>query len=97
MPEIQDVTENRKHERQQISIEVVVVMKGRLPMTYKTGDLSEGGVFLLSDGRDGPKVGEEFAVSLPEFIGTDQPVAMRAVVRHSSDRGIGVEFLGVLE
>ena len=97
MPEVQDAIESRRFERQDISIEVVVRMKGCAPMTITTGNISVGGVFLQSDGRDMPKLGEEIGVTLPEFIGSHNPVSMRAVVRHSSAEGVSIEFLGVLE
>lgn len=97
MSDAQEFSEQRKHERKEVSIEVIIVMKGRTPMTLKTGNLSEGGVFILSGGRDMPKVGEELSITLPEFMGENQPVAMRAVVRHRNNDGIGIEFLGRLE
>lgn len=97
MSEADRFAEHRKYERTSISIDVVVVMKGRTPMTLKTGNISEGGIYLLSGGRDMPKVGEELSVTLSEFMNEAQPVAMRAVVRHKSEDGIGIEFLGRLE
>ncbi|MDH5632736.1 MAG: PilZ domain-containing protein [Gammaproteobacteria bacterium] len=91
-----DFRECRKYERSEISIEVLVTMPGRTPMKLKTGNISEGGVFLLSGGRNMPRPGTELSVTLPEFLNQAQPVAMKAVVRHYSDCGIGIEFLGRL-
>jgi hypothetical protein len=97
MSEVQNTNENRKSSSSHISIDVVVAMKGRAPVTFKTGSISGGSVFLLSNGLEMPKPGEEFSVTLPEFVSTKESVARRAVVRHSSDEGIAVEFLSMLD
>jgi len=92
-----EVENTKKSKSSHISIDVVVAMKGRAPVTFKTGNMSGDSVFLLSNGLEMPKLGEEFTVSLPEFVSTKDSVERRAVVCHSSDEGIAVEFLGMLD
>ena len=81
--------------RPHISIDVIVAMKGRAPMTCKTGNLSGGNVTLLSNGLEMPRLGEEFTVTLPELVDSKNVAARRVVVCHSSDEGIAVEFLSM--
>jgi len=97
MSEVQNTNESGKSSSSHISIDVVVAMRGRTPVTFKTGHISGDSVFLLSNGLEMPKLGEEFTVTLPEFVSTKDSVAKRAVVRHSTTEGIAVEFLGLLD
>ncbi|MDH5649238.1 MAG: PilZ domain-containing protein [Gammaproteobacteria bacterium] len=85
--------EKRRYFRKGVSIEVVVRFPGGSPITLQTGDISEGGVFLLARGHQMPKVGTDFEMSLPELIGGDRPLTVSARVVRKTEEGIGVEFL----
>lgn len=92
----QTVEDLRKHPRRELSIEVLFTVPGDEPLTLKTGNASDGGIFLLSEGRQLPEIGTEVYITLSEFIANDIPLVMRARIAHKDKTGIGIEFLGPL-
>jgi hypothetical protein len=93
--DVSRATNQRQYPRHEISIDVIVVFPDSEPITMKTGNVSEGGIFLLADGKTRlPTVGTEFVATLSEFLNSTDPMALRARVAHRNDQGIGVEFLG---
>jgi len=89
--------EKRRSERTDVSMEVIVTAKGFGPMTLQTGNMSECSVYLKSGGHILPEVGAEIFVTLSEFLGSTEPVAMSARVIHKNDLGMGIEFMGTAE
>lgn len=89
------VQKEREHSRCESSVEVVVATPDCDPITLKTGNISQGGVYLLRNGHEPlPAVGTEFVATLDEFMGSSEPMAMRGRVVRRDAYGIGVEFLG---
>jgi hypothetical protein len=89
------VHNEREHTRHEVSVEVVVAAPDCEPITLKTGNISQGGVFLLRNGHEPlPSVGTEFVATLNEFLGDMEPMAMRGRVVRRDANGIAVEFLG---
>lgn len=88
---------DRRFDRENVSMEVLVSAKGFPPLTLETGNYSRDGVFLLSGGHILPEVGAEIIVTLGDFVGSAEPIAMTAKVMHKNDLGMGIEFLGTAE
>jgi len=88
---------DRRFDRENVSMEVLVSAKEFPPLTLITGNYSRGGVFLLSGGHILPEVGAEITVALGDFVGSAEPLAMAAKVTHKNDLGMGIEFVGPVE
>ena len=87
-------TDARAEIRQNISVNVLVAIKGQPPITLKTGNITEKGIFLLSNNRQLPAVGTEIMLTMEEFLQRSDPVAMKGRVINKNERGMGVELLG---
>jgi hypothetical protein len=87
-------TDARAEVRHNISLDVLVAVKGQPLMTLKTGNMTEKGVFLLSNNRQLPAVGTEVMLTMEEFLLRSDPVAMRGRVIHKNELGMGIELLG---
>jgi hypothetical protein len=57
-----------------------------------TGDISESGVYILTEGKASPSIGELVLVQVQGMGGGDAPVVKMRVVR-SDANGIGLEFV----
>jgi hypothetical protein len=90
--------EHRQHERFPIEVEVEVVLPKKLLFSEKrrmrTRDMSQGGLFLETDGRPSPPVGAELRVRvINDDPGAEpMPVVRARVVRVNKD-GMAVSFL----
>jgi hypothetical protein len=97
MQNTDSVSDQRQQSRQSVAAGVVVAMPGHPPVSLTTANYSDGGVFLLYSANDKPAVGTEIIVTLNEFLGSDDPMAMVARVVHTDERGMGIEFVGPAE
>jgi hypothetical protein len=80
--------------RHNMSVDVLVAVKGQPLMTLKTGNMTEKDVFLLSNNCQLPAVGTEVMLTMEEFLQRSDPLAMRARIEHKNERGIVVKLLG---
>lgn len=87
-------SENRKHLRIGLGVDIELTMPGHDPITVRTRDISDGGLYLVLDETHMPPVGSEVTVQLKNQLGDgEEPPTNRArVVRHEPD-GVGLEFL----
>ena len=87
--------EHRRFERYPIDIDVEVSVPGifrKRKRRFRTRDMSDGGLFLASDGKPCPPVGTEIEVRVIGMIGGEQtPVVRARVVRVSRD-GMALAF-----
>lgn len=58
-----------------------------------TGDISDGGAYIFSEGQSIPKVGEVVLVQVQGIGGGEAPVVKMRIVRIDKE-GIGLEFVG---
>lgn len=88
--------EHRRYERYPINVDVEVTIPRFLRKQrrrYRTRDMSDGGVFLESDGRPSPPVGTVIEIRVVGQVGGQAPPVVRArVVRVTAD-GMAVHFL----
>lgn len=57
-----------------------------------TGNISDSGAYILSEGHNVPKVGERVAVQVQGMGDGEAPVVMMRIVRMDKD-GVGLEFI----
>ena len=69
-------------------------MPGRPPVTLRSSNHSEKGIFLLYGAKQKPAEGTEITVTLKEFLNDDVPLAMTARIIYVTETGFGIEFLG---
>ncbi|ADJ27413.1 PilZ domain-containing protein [Nitrosococcus watsonii] len=91
------MVEKRESERLPVTVEVRVKWQSppEEPLTFKTHDLSNNGVFLSTDdGQELPPVGERVTVQLKDLLanGETPPLLTAEVIRQDS-RGMGLRFL----
>lgn len=86
--------ENRKHLRIGLVVDIELSFEGQTPISVRTRNISDGGLYLVIDDIQLPPVGSEVMVKLKNQLGDgEEPPLNRArVVRHEPD-GIGLEFL----
>lgn len=86
--------ENRKHLRIGLIVDIELTLQGNDPVTVRTRNISDGGLFLILDEVDLPDIGSEVQVRLKNQLGDGEepPINRARVVRHEND-GIGLEFL----
>lgn len=86
--------ENRKHLRIGLIVDIELTLQGNDPVTVRTRNISDGGLFLILDEVDLPDIGCEVQVRLKNQLGDGEepPINRARVVRHEND-GIGLEFL----
>lgn len=88
--------ENRRHERYPINVEVEVALPGFLRKQrrrFQTRDMSDGGVFLVSDGKPFPPVGSVIEVQVAAPVDGEPPPVVRARVVRVSREGMAIAFL----
>lgn len=57
-----------------------------------TGDISDGGAYIFSEGNEIPKVGEVVKVQVQGIGGGEAPIVEMRIVRLDND-GMGLEFI----
>lgn len=87
-------SENRKHLRIGLGVEIELTVPGQDPVTVRTRDISDGGLYLVLDETNMPAVGSEVTVQLKNQLGDgEEPPANRARVVRREPNGVGLEFL----
>lgn len=90
------MTSKRQHERFPIEVEVEISVAGlfsRQRRILRTRDVSDSGVFVLSDARTCPAAGTEIEIRLTGLVdGQDPPVVRARVVRVTSE-GMAIAFI----
>lgn len=90
------MTNKRRHERFPMDVEVEISVAGllrRQRRILRTRDLSDGGVFVLSDERTCPAPGTVIEIRLTGLVdGQDPPVVRAKVVRVTPD-GMAIAFV----
>jgi len=87
-------SELRRHLRIGLVVEIELTLPGQAPVSVRTKNISDGGLFLIFDDVKLPSLGTEVKVRLKNQLGDgEEPPTNRAtVVRHEPD-GIGLEFI----
>lgn len=87
-------SENRKHLRIGLVVEIELTLSGKDPFDVRTRNISDGGLYIILDDIQLPPIGTEVKVRLKNQLGDGEepPINRALVVRHESD-GIGLQFL----
>ena len=81
----------RKHDRIPVKIDVKIVHPDIGEKIVSTRNISDGGIFLLTDPVAMPKVGEKLYGQVVGMI-ENPPIRLMEVVRYESE-GIGLQFV----
>lgn len=82
----------RDHIRTKLRAEVKLSHPEVGDLKLHTGDISDGGAYIFSEGNEVPKVGELVNVQVQGIGGGDAPVVKMRVVRLDTS-GLGLEFV----
>jgi hypothetical protein len=83
---------NREHIRTQLRAEVKLSHPEVGDLKLHTGDISDGGAYVFSEGNHLPKIGELVEVQVQGMGGGDAPILKMRVVRLDND-GVGLQFI----
>lgn len=87
-------SENRKHLRIGLVVDIELTLPGEEPVEVRTRNISDGGLYIILDKIDLPAIGTEVKVRLKNQLGDGEepPINRALVVRHETD-GMGLQFL----
>jgi len=87
-------SENRKHLRIGLVVEIELTLPGNEPIDVRTRNISDGGLYIILDNIELPAIGTEVKVRLKNQLGDGEepPLNHALVVRHETD-GMGLQFL----
>ncbi|GEM_PF-3218600 len=85
-------TNQRQHIRTKFRAEVRLSHPDTGDLTLLTADISDGGVYILSQGKPLPATGEIVQVQVMGIGGDEAPLLNMKIVR-SDGKGIGLEFV----
>ena len=83
----------RKHIRTKLRADVTLSHPGMGDLSLHTGDFSDGGVYIFSDGQELPVMGELVNVQVQGMAGGEAPILKMRIVRIDK-KGIGLQFTG---
>lgn len=81
----------RQHVRTKLRTKIKLTHPELGESIWSTGDISDGGVFLISDGKDLPELGDLVKIQV-QNLPVEAPVVEARVVRVTA-AGIGLEFV----
>ena len=83
---------NRESIRTKLRAEVKLSHPEMGDLSLHTGDISDGGAYIFSEGNLLPKIGELVEVQVQGMGGGDAPILKMKVVRLDND-GVGLQFI----
>jgi len=84
---------NRRYERHDIQIDVMLTLMENEPLTIKTLDISEGGMFLATNSSSDFPLGEMVHVQYNNPLKNDTETEVDAIIVRLTDRGVGISFI----
>ncbi len=87
------MTENRRHERYAMSLEVEVSHVESGKTTLSTKDISDGGIFLYMPNQLRPAIGTVMHLKLRGLLAGEEPPTVKVKVVRTTDEGIGLQFI----
>lgn len=82
----------RKHIRTKLKADVKLSHPEVGDLNLKTGDISDGGAYILTNGDGALKVGDIVSVQVQGLPGGEAPVLKMRIVRMDK-QGVGLEFI----
>ena len=84
--------DNRKTVRTKLKAQVKVTHPQTGDLRLHTGDISDGGAYILTEGQELPALNEVVDVQVQGMGGGEAPILKMRIVRLDK-KGIGLEFL----
>jgi hypothetical protein len=85
------MNERRRYPRLPLSLEVLISHDSLESVVLLTRDISEGGIYVVTDGQQLPPVGTRITGQVQSPL-TDMPVVVMEVVRIEPE-GVGLRFI----
>jgi hypothetical protein len=89
------LTEKRKHERYNETLEIKVTWPDKETRIGTTRDFSDGGTFILINFYPQPSTDMEMLLQLNSLVGGNEAPVLRARVVRTTAEGIAFEFIQV--
>ncbi len=87
------MTEQRRHERIPLTVEVELVDPAIGKFIANTRDISDGGVFVRLGPKPWPELGATVTVRVNQMLGDEAPPLLRARVVRVSAEGVALAFV----
>ncbi len=84
--------ENRQHVRTKLRAKVKLTHPDTGELLLHTGDVSDGGAYVVAEGQDLPEIGQVVNVQMQGIGEGEAPIVKMKVVRLDKG-GIGLEFV----
>lgn len=84
---------NRRYERHDIQIDVMLTLTENEPLTIKTHDISEGGMFLATNSPSDFPLGEMVHIQYNNPLKNDAETELDAIIVRLTDNGVGIAFI----
>ncbi|MCK4705309.1 MAG: PilZ domain-containing protein [Gammaproteobacteria bacterium] len=84
---------NRRYERHDIQIDVMLTLMENEPLTIKTHDISEGGMFLATNSPSDFPLGEMVHIQYNNPLKNDAETELDAIIVRLTDNGVGIAFI----
>ena len=84
--------QKRRYVRTKLRADVKVTHETLGELMLRTGDISDGGVYILAEGQELPPVGDFVEVQVQGIGEGEAPILSMRIVRTDKD-GIGLEFI----
>lgn len=84
---------NRRYERHDIQIDVMITLMENERLTIKTHDISEGGMFLATNFSSDFPLGEMVHVQYNNPLKNDAKTEVDAIIVRLTDTGVGIAFI----
>lgn len=81
----------RRHVRTNLRTRIKIIHPSFGEVIVHSGDLSDGGVYLISDGQELPPVGEQVQIQVQD-LPIEAPIIDAQIVRSDAE-GVGLEFV----
>ena len=88
---------NRRFERHDFQIDVVLTLEDNAPITITTHDISEGGMFLNTSSTTDFPLGEMVHIQYNNPLSDNAETEVDAIIVRLTDKGVGIAFIEMAE
>jgi len=88
---------NRRFERHDFQIDIILTLEGSAPITLKTHDISEGGIFLNTSSPTDFPLGEMVHIQYNNPLDNNAETEIDAIIVRITDSGVGIAFIEMTE
>lgn len=84
---------SRRYKRHDIQIDINLTLTGSEPLTIRTHDISEGGMFLDTKSPSDFPLGEMVHIHYNNPLNNDVSTKVDAIIVRLTDNGVGIAFI----